>query len=101
MTNRFLKIANFFEEHWLSLVVILGVSMLMAVMLIINSWLVGYWCNALYNTKFDLGACGAIMNAIIAGLGALVTTAGAGWAKFHTNSKYNTEQGSLKEKTYE
>ena len=98
MANKFLAIADFFDKNWLSLTILCGVAFITFILVILVSWLIGYWCNALYNTKFDLNACGSIINVSIAGLGSLITTAGAGWAKFHTNSKYNTELGSTKER---
>ena len=98
MINKFLELADFFDRNWLSLTVLCGTSFILFIGVILVSWLIGFWCNALYNTKFDLNACGSIINVSIAGLGSLITTAGAGWAKFHTNSKYNTELGSTKER---
>ncbi len=75
------------------------VSMLGFVSLIALSWLFGYWSNALYGTKFELGSCWQGITAVVTGMGGVAALAKAAWTKHRTDSEFNSRIGE--EPTYQ
>lgn len=88
-----LKLATWAEINWVS-VVVMYCSLLMGLLvLVVLSGLIGYWCNGLIGTKFDLGFCWAGVGAIGTGMLSVAGMAGAAWSKYYTDSKLNSQVG--------
>lgn len=81
------------QANWLVLVVLLTIFWMVFLCSVAFSWLYGYWANALRGTHFEIASCWTGVGAIAAAFGAILSLAGAGWAKYHTDSKFNTVQG--------
>lgn len=65
--------------------------------LVMLSWLVGYWCNGLLGTKFEINSCWQGLAGIVTGLGGLATMA----AKYYVDSRYNSDAGCMPGKEQE
>lgn len=94
MRDKVQRFGQWAESHWLALVIIMVTGMLMFLMLVLLSWLIGYWANAIYHTSFELESCWSGVAAIGTGLGSVAALATAAWAKYHTDSKYNSDDGN-------
>ena len=94
MRDKVQQFGQWAEAHWLALVIIMVTGMLMFLMLVLLSWLIGYWTNAIYHTQFELESCWSGVVAIGTGLGSVAALATAAWAKYHTDSKYNSDDGN-------
>lgn len=69
------------------------IVMMIFLCLVMASWLAGYWANALWGYKFEIGSCWQGVTAVVAGLGGVAALAGSAWAKHWIDSKYNSEIG--------
>lgn len=94
MRDKVQQFGNWAESHWLALVIIMVTCMLGFLLLVLLSWLIGYWANAIYHTSFELESCWSGVAAIGTGLGSVAALATAAWAKYHTDSKYNSDDGN-------
>ena len=94
MRDKVQRFGNWAESHWLALVIIMVTCMLGFLLLVLLSWLIGYWANAIYHTSFELESCWSGVAAIGTGLGSVAALATAAWAKYHTDSKYNSDDGN-------
>lgn len=94
MRDKVQQFGNWAEAHWLALVIIMVTCMLGFLLLVLLSWLIGYWTNAIYHTSFELESCWSGVAAIGTGLGSVAALATAAWAKYHTDSKYNSDDGN-------
>lgn len=94
MKDKVQQFGNWAESHWLALVIIMVTCMLLFLLLVLLSWLIGYWTNAIYHTSFELESCWSGVAAIGTGLGSVAALATAAWAKYHTDSKYNSDDGN-------
>ncbi|MUP48904.1 hypothetical protein C3L57_06835 [Veillonellaceae bacterium M2-8] len=94
MRDKVQRFGQWAESHWLALVIIMVTCMLMFLLLVLLSWLIGYWANAIYHTSFELESCWSGVAAIGTGLGSVAALATAAWAKYHTDSKYNSDDGN-------
>lgn len=94
MKDKVQQFGNWAESHWLALVIIMVTCMLLFLLLVLLSWLIGYWTNAIYHTSFELESCWSGVAAIGTGLGSVAALATAAWAKYHTDSKYNSDNGN-------
>ncbi|EFD93876.1 hypothetical protein HMPREF0889_0273 [Megasphaera lornae] len=94
MRDKVQQFGQWAESHWLALVIIMVTCMLMFLLLVLLSWLIGYWTNAIYHTSFELESCWSGVAAIGTGLGSVAALATAAWAKYHTDSKYNSDDGN-------
>ena len=93
MKKEILSFAKWAQANWLALVIFMAILMMLFVFAIFFSWLYGYWSNALYGTKFELGSCWTGVSAVITGLGSVIALAKAGWTKYGMDSQYNTPLG--------
>lgn len=94
MRDKVQQFGQWAESHWLALVIIMVTCMLAFLLLVLLSWLIGYWTNAIYHTSFELESCWSGVAAIGTGLGSVAALATAAWAKYHTDSKYNSDDGN-------
>lgn len=94
MRDKVQRFGQWAESHWLALVIIMVTCMLGFLLLVLVSWLIGYWANAIYHTSFELESCWSGVAAIGTGLGSVAALATAAWAKYHTDSKYNSDDGN-------
>lgn len=94
MRDKVQRFGQWAESHWLALVIIMVTCMLMFLMLVLLSWLIGYWVNAIYHTSFELESCWSGVAAIGTGLGSVAALATTAWAKYQTDSKYNSDDGN-------
>lgn len=94
MRDKVQQFGQWAEAHWLALVIIMVTCMLVFLLLVLLSWLIGYWVNAIYHTQFELESCWSGVAAIGTGLGSVAALATAAWAKYHTDSKYNSDDGN-------
>lgn len=94
MRDKVQQFGQWAESHWLALVIIMVTCMLLFLLLVLLSWLIGYWTNAIYHTSFELESCWSGVAAIGTGLGSVAALATAAWAKYHTDSKYNSDDGN-------
>ncbi|WP_288844064.1 hypothetical protein [uncultured Megasphaera sp.] len=94
MRDKVQQFGNWAEAHWLALVIIMVTCMLGFLLLVLLSWLIGYWANAIYHMSFELESCWSGVAAIGTGLGSVAALATAAWAKYHTDSKYNSDDGN-------
>nr|DAS78182.1 MAG TPA: hypothetical protein [Caudoviricetes sp.] len=94
MRDKVQQFGQWAESHWLALVIIMVTCMLMFLMLVLLSWLIGYWANAIYHMSFELESCWSGVAAIGTGLGSVAALATTAWAKYHTDSKYNSDDGN-------
>lgn len=94
MRDKVQQFGQWAESHWLALVIIMVTCMLMFLLVVLLSWLIGYWTNAIYHTSFELESCWSGVAAIGTGLGSVAALATAAWAKYHTDSKYNSDDGN-------
>lgn len=93
MKDKVQQFGNWAEEHWLSLVIIMVTGMMAFLVLVLVSWLIGYWENALYHMSFELESCWSGVATVGTGLGSVAALATTAWAKYHTDSKYNSQEG--------
>lgn len=89
----FVRFAEWAENQWVSLVVMMTLMLMFTVLLITLSWLIGYWSNGLFGTKFELQSCWAGIGAVGTGMLSVAGMAGAAWSKYYTDSKLNSEAG--------
>ena len=94
MRDKVQQFGQWAESHWLALVIIMVTCMLGFLLLVLLSWLIGYWTNAICHTSFELESCWSGVAAIGTGLGSVAALATAAWAKYHTDSKYNSDDGN-------
>lgn len=95
MKTKFLAFCNWAQANWLALVIFLTIVWMLFLCAVSFSWLYGYWSNGLYGTKFEIASCWTGISAILAGFGAILGLASAAWAKYHTDSKFNTKEGEM------
>lgn len=92
--NLILASANWALVNWLALVIFLTVYWMVFLSLIAFSWLFGFWYNAFHHVKdFDLASCWTGVQTSGVAFMSIMGLSGAAWAKYHTDSKNNTEQG--------
>lgn len=87
------KFATWAPPNFMTIVIMLATVMLAFLGLVMVSWLVGFWANALYATTFDLGSCWQGITVVITGLGGISALAKAGLDKYSTDSQYNSAEG--------
>lgn len=91
MKNKILSFATWAQVNWLALVIFMIVLMLFFLCLVLTSWIIGYWSNALYGTKFELNSCWTGVGVVVTGLGGVAALAKAAWTKYGTDSQFNSE----------
>jgi len=93
--DKVLQFADWAEEHWIALIIILSIVMMFFLCSILASWLAGFWLKALYGMNFELSSCWQGVTAIATGLVTIISLGGACWAKYKTDSKYNSAPGQM------
>lgn len=93
MKDKIIAFSDWAQANWLALIIFMIVTMLLFSCMVMLSWLVGYWSNALCGTKFELNSCWTGVGAVITGLGGVVGLAKTAWTKYATDSQYNSAIG--------
>ncbi|MBU2702264.1 hypothetical protein Ga0466249_003391 [Sporomusaceae bacterium BoRhaA] len=93
MKNKFIRFCNWAQANWLALIIFMVVLMLIFLCMVLVSWIIGYWSNALYGTKFELGSCWTGVGVVVTGLGGVAALAKAAWTKYGTDSQFNSPAG--------
>lgn len=93
MKDKITKFSMWAQNHWLALVIIMIIIMLCFLSLVLLSWLIGYYANALYGYKFELNSCLQGIGACGAGMASVAALAKAAWTKYDADSRYNSRQG--------
>lgn len=93
MKNLILKISNWALANWLALVIFMTVFWMFLLVLVVISWLYGYWSNGMYGTKYELQSCWSGVAAILTGFASIAALAKAAWTKYGQDSTLNTIQG--------
>lgn len=93
MKNKIIDIGKWGQRNWLPLIIIMSICMMIFLCLVMASWLVGYWANAMYGMKFELSSCWSGISVVVTGMAGVAALAGACWTKYHTDSKFNSTQG--------
>ncbi len=88
-----LRFAKWAQANWLALVIFMVIVMMSFLAFVMFSWSVGFWSNALYGTRFELGSCWQGITVVITGLGGVAALAKAAWTVYATDSKYNSKYG--------
>lgn len=94
LKNRFLAGAEWAQKNWLALVIGMIALMLIFLCIVMFSWLCGYWSNALYGTRFELGSCWSGITVVLTGTASVAALAKAAWTKYATDSQYNSQPGA-------
>lgn len=81
------------EVHWLSLVIALALFVMCFFCLVMVSWLIGYYANAIFSMHFELGSCWQGIAITGGAFGVVMGLAKAGWTKYKTDSEFNTAYG--------
>lgn len=63
--------------------------------LLMLSFLIGFWSNGLFGTRFEIGACITGIGAIATGVGTLWVTARGVMDKYRIDSELNSKQGEM------
>ena len=72
MKKRIVALGQWGQKHWLQLIVIMGVIMMVFLVLVLISWIIGYWANALMGTRFELTSCWSGDAAVASGIATIV-----------------------------
>ena len=94
MRDKVQQFGQWRESHRPAWGVSMDTWMLGVPLMILLSWLIGYWANAIYHMSFELESCWSGVAAIGTGLGSVAALATTAWAKYHTDSKYNSDDGN-------
>ena len=94
MRQRIVQFGRWAEKNWLALVILMVCIMLGFLCVVMASWLIGFWANALYGTKFELGSCWQGLAVVFTGLSGTTALAKAAWTKYNIDSQYNTPRGT-------
>ena len=95
MKNKIISLGQWGQKHWLQLIIIMSIVMMIFLCLVMLSWLVGYWANALYGMRFELSSCWSGISVVVTGMAGVAALAGACWTKYHTDSKFNSPVGAM------
>lgn len=95
MKTHMIRFSEWAQTNWLALIIFMVLAMLFFLFVVMISWLYGYWSNAINGTHFELASCWSGVTVVITGLGGVAALAGAGWSKYHIDSKYNTAMGEM------
>ena len=93
MKDKIIRFGSWCETNWLPLVIILALIMMVFLVLVLLSWLFGYWSNGLRGTHYEINSCLTGIGAVCTGIATVVGLAKAAWTKYGYDSKYNTPQG--------
>jgi hypothetical protein len=94
MKEKLKAFAKWCEKEWLALVIGLILAMMIFLVLVLVSWLFGYWSNGLRGTHFEINSCLTGIGAVCTGMLSVVGLAKAAWMKYGYDSKYNTPIGA-------
>jgi hypothetical protein len=94
MKEKLISFCNWAQANWLALIILMVVLMLLFLCLVLMSWLIGYWANALYGTRFELNSCWTGVGVVVTGLGGVAALAKTAWTKYGADSQFNSLQGN-------
>lgn len=90
MKKEIIALGQWGQKHWLQLIVIMGVVMMTFLVLVLISWLIGYWANALLGMRFELMSCWSGVAAVASGMATMVGLGKACWTKYGCDSRFNS-----------
>lgn len=90
MKKEIIALGQWGQKHWLQLIVIMGVVMMTFLVLVLISWLIGYWANALLGMRFELMSCWSGVAAVASGMATIVGLGKACWTKYGYDSRFNS-----------
>ena len=94
MKDKIIELSDWVQGNWLALVLFLAIFWMIFLAIIAISWFCGYWYNAMFDVKaFEIASCWTGIQAVGTALMSILGLAGTAWAKYHTDSKFNTEPG--------
>jgi len=93
--KQFIKHMSWVREQFNLFVILTGVLLLAGVVLLVGSFLAGFWLNGLCGTHFDLSHCWQGVGAIATGVATLWTVANAAMKKYEIDSSLNSKQGEM------
>ena len=91
--KRFVSTTTWMRSHYDLCVISAGAMLLMWLFLLMLSFLIGFWSNGLFGTRFEIGACITGIGAIATGVGTLWVTAKGVMDKYRIDSELNSKQG--------
>lgn len=91
--KRFVSTTTWIRSHYDLCVISAGAMLLMWLFLLMLSFLIGFWSNGLFGTRFEIGACITGIGAIATGVGTLWVTAKGVMDKYRIDSELNSKQG--------
>lgn len=95
MKKRIVALGQWGQKHWLQLIVIMGVVMMTFLVLVLISWLIGYWANALLGMRFELTSCWSGVAAVASGMATIVGLGKACWTKYGYDSRFNSARYTM------
>lgn len=95
MKKKIIALGQWGQKHWLQLIIIMSILMMIFLCLVLFSWLVGYWSNALRGTHFELMSCWSGVTAVGGGIATVVGLGKACWTKYGYDSRFNTPAGAM------
>lgn len=100
MKSRCIRFGEWAQANWLALIAMLAVVLFILLVVIVLSWLYGFWSNGLYGTHFEINSCWQGVSAVGAGIVTIVGLAKAAWTKYGLDSKYNSPEGQKPNMTH-
>lgn len=93
--RRFVQHTTWVLNHFNLCIVSAAAFLLLWIVLLMASFLFGYWCNGLFGTKFEISACITGVGALATGVGTLWVTAKGVMDKYRIDSELNSKQGEM------
>lgn len=90
---KIVEFAAWAQPNWLAVIIIATIINLLMMFLILLSWFVGYWCNGLIGTKFELNSIWSGITVLGGTSATIFGLAKASWTKYKTDSEFNSEAG--------
>ena len=90
MKTLILSFANWAQKNWLSLIIFLTLLWMIFLVLVVSSWILGFWLNGLYGMKFELSSAWTGVGAIAAAFAAILSLAKTSWTKWEVDSEKNS-----------
>lgn len=88
-------IGDWAQVHWFAVIIFMICMMMNYLVLVMLSWLYGFWSNGLYGTKFDLSSCWQGITVVITGFGGIAALGKTALAKYDIDSKVNSKEGEI------
>ena len=97
LKRRFVSTTTWIRSHYDLCVISAGAMLLLWLFLLMLSFLIGFWANGLFGTRFEINACITGIGAIATGVGTLWVTAKGVMDKYRIDSELNSKQGEMPE----